>query len=43
LILYALFRSVKIIKNDGRLYLGVISKAKENRVWNIGFEFGIVI
>jgi hypothetical protein len=38
-----LFRAVKIIKNDGELYLGVISKLKENKVWCIGYESGFVI
>jgi hypothetical protein len=38
-----LFRAVKIIKNDGWLRLGVVSKLKENKVWNIGDESGFVI
>jgi hypothetical protein len=38
-----LFRSVKIIKKDGGLYLGVISKLEENKVWRIGHELGFVI
>jgi hypothetical protein len=42
LILQPLFKSVKIIKNDGYLYLGVISKLKENKVWNIGNEPGLL-
>jgi hypothetical protein len=43
LILQPLIRSVKIIKNDGELRLGVISKVKENMVWKIGEESGFVI
>jgi hypothetical protein len=38
-----LFRSVKIIKYDGGLFLGVISKVKENKVWYMGAESGFVI
>jgi hypothetical protein len=44
LILQPFFRSVKITKYDGDLlFLGVISKAKENKVWWIGWESGFVI
>jgi hypothetical protein len=31
------------MKKDGLLYLGVISKLKENMVWRIGYESGFVI
>jgi hypothetical protein len=31
------------MKYDGQLYLAVISKVKENKVWRIGYESGFVV
>jgi hypothetical protein len=38
-----LFRSVKIMKCDGQLCVGIILKVKESMIWRIGDESGFVI
>jgi hypothetical protein len=43
MILHPLFRSVKIIDYGGELFLGVISKEKENMVWYMENESSFVI